>query len=265
MHIFDHRTQQLVAVDWSKVDKPFDQVREPLQQLAGAAANDFMLPEVTPISDQGRAGSCVANGCSDAFELLQGFSGATVQQLSRRWLYFISRQYHGATKIDNGTYIRAALHQLQTIGTIEEKYFPYFDDPDHITGADSQPELDCYTMASNNRIDGFFRLDPSSPSFLDDVETSVRARHPVIYSIPVGKEFEAYSGGGVILQPPATSLGGHCNIIVGVSRATSVRAFWTRNSWSAFWGHNGYGLISEAYMLAATDSWVATKGLQVVR
>jgi C1A family cysteine protease len=270
MQVYDHRMKQLVAVDWSKVDKPFDQVRAPLKQLgasAAAAAGDFLIPEYTPISDQGRAGSCVANASSDAFEILDGIAHgpAAVKQLSRLWLYFISRQYHGATKVDDGTYPRAALHQLQTVGTFEEKYFPYYDDPDHVTGADSIPELDCYMLASNNRINGFYHLDVNSPTFLDDVETAVRALHPVIFAIPVGQEYESYSGGGIILQPPVTTLGGHCNVITGVRYPNGQRTFWTRNSWTAQWGDQGHGLLSESYMSWATDAWVATTTVQAVR
>ncbi len=268
MQVYDHKTQQLVSVDWTKVDKPFEQVRTPLMERASATApGDYLMPEFTPISDQGRAGSCVANGCSDAFEILQGidYGPGAVQQLSRRWLYYISRQYHGATKVDNGTYIRAALHQEQVIGTFEEKFFPYYDDPQHITGDLSMPELDCYTMASNNRLGGFYQLSPGGGSFLDDVELAVRANHPVIYSAQIGKEFEAYSGGGVILQPAASPIGGHCNIITGVRRIGGQRVFWTRNSWTAQWGDNGHALVSEDFMNVATDAWVATTTLKVIR
>lgn len=268
MKVYDHRTRQLVAVEWDKVDKPFDLVRAPLLAKSTTVSTaDYLIPEYTPISDQGQAGSCVANGCSDAFEILQGvqYGESRVEQLARRWLYYISRQYHGATKVDNGTYIRAALHQLQVIGTFEEKFFPYYDDARHITGDLSTPELDCYTMASNNRLNGFYRLDLDADSFCDDVEMAVRANHPVIYAAQIGKEFESYAGGGVILQPTESPVGGHCNIITGVRRINGQRVFWTRNSWSAAWGDNGHALVSEAFLKAATDAWVATTTLQVIR
>jgi hypothetical protein len=268
MQVYDHKLRQLVSVDWTKVDKPFEQIRPAMLSLPTATlSGDYLMPEFTPISDQGHAGSCVANGCSDAFEILQGidYGPDKVQQLSRRWLYYISRQYHGATKVDNGTFIRAALHQEQTIGTFEERFFPYYDDPQHITGDLSMPELDCYTMASNNRISGFYQLTPGSDSFLDDVELAVRANHPVIYATKIGKEFESYAGGGAILQPTASSLGGHCNIITGVRHIGGQRVFWTRNSWTAAWGDNGHALVSEDFMKGATDAWVATTTLKLIR
>lgn len=269
MTVFDFKTRVHATKEWSKIDRPFDLIRTPMLQRAGVtpASGDFSIPEYTPISDQGTAGTCVANGCCDAFEILDGIAHGPshVQQLSRRWLYFISRHYHGAEKVDDGTFIRAALLQSQIVGTFEEKFFPYFDDAPHITGAQSVPELDLYMMASNNRLKGFYRLDPSSPTFLDDVELTVRALHPVIYSIQVGTEFEQYPGGNVILQPPATSLGGHCNIIVGVHYISGVRTWITRNSWSKLWGNQGHGFLSDTYMKTAEDPWVATTTLETIR
>lgn len=263
MRHYDPRTKQLVTPSW--VPRTFDEIREPLRQLA-ASSGDFKIPEYTPISNQGNAGSCVANGCSDAFEILQGvqYGSTHVQQLARRWLYYIARQYTGDTDRDAGTYVSAALHQLQTVGTFEERFFPYTDDPDYIVGNKARPELDCYTMASNNRISGFYRLDPHSPSYLDDMESAIRALHPVIFGMKVGQEFQQYQAGQV-LGPTANPIGGHCTILVGVSYDGPTRRWIDRNSWSSAWGDAGHCLLSDACMLTANDVWVATTSLKSIR
>lgn len=268
MRHYDPRSKQLVAVDWEQLSQPFDKVRGALQQRASAVATpkDFAIPEYTPISQQGRAGTCVANGCSDALEILQGveYGAQTVQQLSRRWLYYIARQYTGDTAVDNGAYIPAALLQLQNIGTFEEQYFPYFDDPEYIVGDKSRPALDNYTMASNNRISGYYELDVKSPTFLADVETAVRALHPVVYQMNVGPLLQGYQA-GQILEPEPNPEGGHCQIITGVRYIAGVRRWWDRNSWGPDFGDNGHVLMSDACMSSATGAWVLTKGLQLVR
>jgi hypothetical protein len=267
MMVWDHRYHAMIRKDWAALDQKFDQVRVAFEQKATASVGTTItIPELTPISNQGRAGSCVANGCSDAFEILDGLEGTdTVEQLSRRWLYFVARQYTGDTRRDDGTYIRSALHQLKTIGTFEEKFFAYYDDPSHIVGDQSMPELDHYTMASNNRIKGFYRLEPTSPTFLQDLETAVRAYHPPIFGVEVGQPFVDYRGGGHVLNPPDAAIGRHCMIATGVRWVENVRSWLIRNSWSFGWGDGGHCWYSDDYMRTAQDVWVATKTLQAIR
>ncbi|HEY8097171.1 MAG TPA: C1 family peptidase [Methylobacter sp.] len=258
---FDAKTRQFVPVDWSQMGKPFQAVRYTMVQAAAAPVGqqNYSIKELTPISNQGSAGSCVATGCTDMFEILMGLDGHQVVQLSRRWLYYIARAYHGSQNIDNGTYISAAMHQLQTLGTFEEQYFPYYDDPDHIIGAESHPDLPCYTMASNNRIQDYYWLDPSSASFFADLELAIRADHPAVFGVQVGTELQEYDGSDKIFDAPAKSIGGHCMITVGVGYESGTRFWLVRNSWSELWGDKGHVRFSDAYVKSAGEICVGTR------
>jgi C1A family cysteine protease len=249
----------MVPVDWSKTGKPFEEIRYTMVQSMASGQGSHDIRELTPISDQGHAGSCVANGCSDMFEMLMGLDGHAVVQLSRRWLYYVSRAYHGAQNVDKGTFIAAAMHQLQTLGTFEEKYFPYADDADHIVGAQSHPTLDCYTMATENRIQDFYWLDPASQSFLDDAEVAIRADHPAVLAVQVGQEWMDYRGEDRVFDAPAASVGGHCMIVSGVGYESGKRFWRLRNSWSSAWGDQGHGRISDSYLLSASEVCVGTR------
>lgn len=264
---YDPKLKITIQVDQDKFFKSFDMVRGVLQQRATAnQGTNFVIPEYTPISDQGQAGSCVANACSDGLEIVEGIEqGALkVQQLSRRWLYYIARQYSGDTSKDDGTYAGAALHQLNVVGTFEEQYFPYSDSPDYITGAHSRPELDHYTMASNNRISGFYQLDPGSSTFLADMETAIRALHPIVFTMRIGSAFQKYRAGQV-LSAPTDIIGGHAMLLTGVNYDGPTRRWVDRNSWSANWGDNGHALLDDSCVKLIDEAYVLTKMLTTVR
>jgi len=148
MKVFDHKAKVHHKPGWFSLDRSFSRIEKPMRQKASGSreGRDHTIPERTPISDQGRINSCVANSWCDALEILDGLGG--------RDKYWTARYYTGDTD-DEGCYLRAAAHQLRKIGVVEEKYLPYKD----TTGAVFEsPALDLYTMAGNNRLEGFYRV-----------------------------------------------------------------------------------------------------------
>jgi C1A family cysteine protease len=258
MPIFNKRTQKEVIVSkeyWEAKDKHFEELSGSLKAVS--FSSEYVIPEYTPISNQGMISSCVANSWCDALEILQGVENPkAVTQLSRLFLYWIARDLVGHQRMDKGAFNRAAAHQLNKIGTVAEKWFPY----DIIKVFDS-PELDLYTMASKNKISSFYALYSTGQNKLKDIEKAIRANHPVIISTGIGDDFINYKGGNHILTFPDKIKGYHAMIIVGVgSTIDGKKKFLLRNSWSRTWGDNGYVWFSDDYILndMTNDLWVGT-------
>jgi hypothetical protein len=254
------KDKKLVEVDWSSRDYPFSRVHKQLIRKAGSydSMGEFIIPELTPISNQLSIGSCVANAWCDAMEILDGLEGTDkVEQLSRLFLYYISRYLHMATDRDEGTYLRAAAHQLRKIGVVLEEHFKY-------QNSNVYPEevpLGLYTMASNNRLVNFYRVESGGPERLEELELAIRAKHPAVFGAPVNQEFCDYRGDGTVFTRPDSWKGRHAMIIVGVRKRAGRFEFLLRNSWGTGWGDNGHVWVDEDYVdwSEFEDIWVGTK------
>lgn len=243
--------------DWSVKDRVFDQFRTKLEKKATATMDTHIIPEYTPISNQGRFGTCAANAGVDLFEMLLGLEKGpeAVLQFSRMFAYRLARVLHKATDVDDGTYLRAVFTQLFKVGIIEEEYFTYKE-----ANLFKTPPLDLYTMASNNRIHSFYRIKGKGDKKLEQIRFAIGLDHPVAFSIPVSKDFCRYKGGNYIWKDMDDDVGNHAMIITGMSTAGQRERFLIRNSWGERWGDKGHcwmdaGLIArEAY-----DMWVGTR------
>lgn len=243
---------------WEEKDRSFDQIRSAMVDTWDLNT-EHIIPEFTPVSNQGRAGTCVANGWCDAVEMLIGleFGEDEVEQLSRRFAYWISRYLHSATDEDEGTFLRAMGHQFRKVGVVLEKVMPYSDRREDIVGKKASPKLEHYTMASNNRITGFYRLHSDGDQMLKEMEIAVRTNHPVVFAVPVSREFQRARGIHTF-GPPDDSIGHHCMIITGVRYIGDKRSWLIRNSWSKYWGDNGHCWMTDDYVVMSKDTWVGT-------
>lgn len=247
---------------WTEPPKAiaFDAVKDKLPTFSGVTS-EYIIPEFTPISDQGGAGTCVTNTMCDGCEMLLGLEhGADkVVQLSRRHLYWTSRYTHKSTDEDRGTYPSAAAWQMQAIGVMPEEYFPYSD---ALADLVVSPPLESYTMASENRVSGHFRLVTDDELLLDDVDRCVRSNNPVGFGTAVTEEFKGYRGGGAVFPRPSGGLAGrHAMLIIGVRYRNARREFLLRNSWSIHWGDGGHVWVDEDYITwsQSVDFWMLTR------
>jgi len=259
MTLFDHEAKLHKEVDWKLKDRSFNRIRGVFKQklTSWELWSEHIIPELTPISNQLDIGSCVANAWCDAMEILDGLDGKDfVEQLSRLWLYWLSRYLHGGTDTDDGTYIRAAAHQLTKVGIIVESDFPY----EHANVFPKQVPLYLYTMASNNRLNGFYRLTSTGPQLGDEIELAVRTNHPVVFGTIVSHPFTRYRGGGEVWSIPSDSIGRHAMLIVGIRYVNGQRQFLIRNSWGKEWGDHGHAWVTEEYITSpeTQDLWVGT-------
>lgn len=192
-------------------------------------------------------------------EILDGLEGRDrVEQLSRLFLYWIARYYTGNTDRDEGAFVRAAAHQLQKIGIVDEKWLPYKDTRSAVF---KSPELDLYTMAGSNRLKGFYRIiSPSSSKRLKEIELAIRADHPVVFGAPVSQALTEARGMDVFTPPSKhDTTAWYAMIIVGVVYDHGVRRWLLRNSWGKRWGENGHIEVTDDYVQQFRGVWVGTR------
>jgi len=264
MHIFNYQDGEAYYPDWSEKDKPLSEIIPELRNRIrpSSVGESHLIKEFTPISNQGPLNDCVANAWADMMEILSGLDGNPVIQLSRLFLYWTSRYYTGDTDKDNGTYLRSAATQLKNIGIVEEKFFPY---KGTINIVYKSPELDLYTMASNNRLSGFYKPELFSTSqLLTDLEISIRSNHPFVFGVDVDARFEEYAGESEILTAPSGEIkGSHAMICTGVGMQGSKRWWRLRNSWGEEWGDAGHVKVDDSYIKSINDIWIGVKSPKI--
>lgn len=200
--------------------------------------------------------SCTSNAWMRAVEILSDLEASPLPDLSAQGHYWCERQRVGETDRDDGAYLRTGGEVLTKIGVA-----PATTWPDNATTLFEQPDPSFFVNAEDGKITGYYRIDASDP--LDDIETAIRANHPVIFGADVGQEFVSWDGidESKVFDAPASALGGHAMVCVGVRGVGDARAGLVLTSWGAF-GLQGMGLawFSAAYMRTASDLWVATRG-----
>lgn len=217
-----------------------------LIKLASAnSSGQYLIPEYTPISDQGQLGTCVANGTCDAFEIIKGIQDPTkVVQLSRLFVYWNARLYDHDTSNDNGTYVSNAMQSLVDYGVCEESIWAYNE-----SKVFTQPNLLSYKEADDNtlKVADYYKVVTAGSGRLSDMEAAIRANHPVVFGTGVGQELEDYDGNpNIVFSAPKKPLGGHCMVAVGVRRNPDLQ-FYIRNSWSSSWGISGHAWFDGSY------------------
>jgi len=224
-------------------------------------ATEVIIPEFSPISNQGAAGTCVSQAACDMFELLHGAKHHTYRktpQISRRFLNW-SITVPNNMAADGGAYPRDAFRSLRNNGVIDEKYMPYSDKTSVLA---QKPDLDLFTMASNNRINSFYRLNGSGDTLADRIVDCIICTHPVFFCMTVTNDFQRYRGGGHVWYDMSGQVaGGHAMLIVGFKyiEATKKYLFLVRNSWSDRWGDDGYCWVGQDLITSETyDRWVGT-------
>lgn len=214
-----------------------------------------VIPDPTPISDQLSLGSCVANAWMDMLEILLNLHGHPVVQLSRLYFYGICRMSDGTFDEDFGTYLRTGAKQAAKVGACPEDLWPY-----HTSKVFVRAPLECTTVASDNKIKGYYRISHANAKRkVDEIETAVRANHPVVFGMAVGTKFMDYSGGTFF--PETSYLGRHAMIVHGVRvTAGGRREFLIRNSWGTGWGAHGRMWADESWLESPEfqDIWVGT-------
>ena len=212
----------------------------------------------SPIEDQGTLGSCTAHAVVGMMEYMMRRSSISHVDLSRRFLYKVTRKLLGWTG-DTGAYIRTTIQSAAVFGVPPEKHFPY-----DVSLFEEEGTAFHYSYASNFQALNYARLDAKGQTgedTLEIVKKVLAANFVVAFGFPV---YSSISNDADVPYPTdLDSLeGGHAVLAVGydddhASKGTLI----FRNSWDVDWGDKGYGYLPYEYVIdeLALDFWTIFK------
>ena len=241
----------------SVTDNSFTDIQSNIKKFASSSSNEHLIQEYTPVSNQLNLGSCVANATVDALEILMGLSGKPIQ-LSRLFVYWNARLYDKSTDKDEGTFIRNAFNSLAKDGVCPESVWEY-----NTNKVFAQPPMEAYRQGLDNTIHSFYRINATGDKRIEEIESAIRANHPVVFGTGVTDSFlrYAYSNTDKIWTAPTDKIVGlHAMIVTGVKEVNNNLQFYIRNSWGTDWGRSGHTWFDQSYFLHPTtsDIWVPT-------
>ena len=214
-----------------------------------------LIEETTPLSNQGRAGSCTWQGRADALELVM--DPAKVWQVSRSAGYWCSRWEHGDQEEDAGSWSSVSAAVATHVGVAREELWPYSDKLADIT---KRPTLAALLDAARHRVPegSIQRILGSGLGRVRQIMAGVDLGCPVVHDKVVGADYCDSPARDKPIFAPTHSVGGHCTIIVGYWER-SDGGIWLRerNSWGEGWCDDGHSWLDASYVGDALScDWV---------
>lgn len=206
----------------------------------------------SPIVDQGKEGSCVANCLvSGVREYNLMLKQPLTDRLSRQFLYNETRINENTLNQDAGANIRDALDVLIHTGVCKETLFPYLP-----TDISTVPPDVAVQDASNYKITSYAGITTGIQGVKEALtEGLLVAIGMAVYN---SMESDVVSKTGILPMPnlnTETVIGGHAIVIVGwedckcwFTKANAGRGYFkVRNSWGNTWGQSGYFMMPYSY------------------
>jgi C1A family cysteine protease len=203
--------------------------------------NNFIIPNISPILDQGNLGSCVANSAS----LIISTQTKKVTNLSRILLYAICRICDNTSlNQDDGTYIRTCCEVLRKYGVCQESIYPY-----NINLFSTLPSLNALKNLNLLKNFMYYSVNQDINSFK---HTLVTFNKPIIFGIMIYSSFMSsqVASTGIVPMPNKTKetlLGGHCVTMIGYD--DNKLCFVCANSWGTYWGNKGLFYLPYNYVI----------------
>jgi hypothetical protein len=192
-----------------------------------------LRPYCSPVEDQGKTNSCVANAIVGALELHQRKAGMPPVDLSRLFLYYNARSLAKNEAKDIGSYIHHGMAAVLAFGVCEERMWPF-------EGAmvTTPPTDACFKNATSYEAVQFART-PQGDAALAAVAQGL----PVAFGIVLPSECYDVAAKTGTIPPPETinvrsAPSGHAMLIVGYDLDEKV--YFVRNSWGPGYGQNGF-------------------------
>ncbi len=245
--------------------KDLDFAKDMLPRMTVGSGNVDLEPLCTPVSDQLRLSSCVANAAADAFELCTAVEGAVPEEISRLQIYYNGRSRmsddgeHNLVDRDEGMYIRAAFDAMRILGVCPEKMWPY--KPENVG---KRPPVSTFWYSLKHKIEAYFRITSQpAPDMLEQFRLALLSRHPVVFAVPVTDAFREGSPSSPIPAPRASERVHGMHAIVAVGYQDGLVKI--RNSWGRDWGRGGYAMLEPGWFTqlgAAVSPFVPTRGVR---
>lgn len=237
--------------------------------VSASASSEHVIPEFTPISDQGDLPSCTANAAVDIVEALIGLQDPIkVVQLSRMAAWWVARRCEGTDQQITGVRLSTMFAALAAIGVCPEDMWPY-SPPDGLaldTYVMRKPRIGAFACMSDNKITNWLRIYEVGDALLDAVDYAIFANHPVGYGTAIDNSFVQGKG---VLRPPENLddvVGRHAIAIFGRRKVEGRRQYWIRNSWGLDWADRGHVWVDESYLTwsEATNFTIGTCATDLV-
>lgn len=190
------------------------------------------------ILDQGDTGSCVAQALAQAMRICTAASESTeriadVPLPSRRWIYRLARETHGAGDCDDGTYISAAITACQRLGWPSEERVPWSERNvcRGVSVADRRHAFDQVMSIREYAI--------ISEAKIAQTKDAICGGYPIVFGADVDRQFvdcDDYTPQRIADAP----VGGHAMVMIGYDPDGAIIV----NSWGIDWGMGGIGRIS---------------------
>ncbi|UJR09188.1 hypothetical protein I4U23_013436 [Adineta vaga] len=203
-----------------------------------------LRPDMTPVEDQSRIGSCTANTLAGAYEYLTKKANGRNTDVSRLFIYYNARARNkdGQAVSDTGCSMTHAIEALEQFGTCRESLWPY-----DISRVNVRPDSSVYEEAQNYQLEEALRVNVD----LEEMKSCLAQGYPFAFGLRLYTSFDKAAKTGVVPMPSVwdgnrQSDGSHALLAVGYSDES--RAFIVRNSWGEKWGDVGYCYIPYDYM-----------------
>lgn len=202
--------------------------------------------DCSPVEDQGRVGSCVANAVVGALEFHQIRKGDPLRDISRLFVYYNARRLEDRIG-EAGTKTHVALAGLMGWGACSASMWPY-----QPTMVDVRPTDDCYKAAQK-----FIGVQFAHAEFDHGVREALAAGFPVCFGMAVSRKLFRPAAITGEIKPPEDGIweeaprGGHAMLLVGYDDQRN--AWLVRNSWGTAWGDQGHVWIDYEVMRRYTN------------
>lgn len=212
---------------------------ETLEQTFAETSVDWRTQGVvSPIQDQGQAGTCYSFGTSCAVETALAIKTGILTKLSEQQIVDCSTIKNGGPNMGvNGGQIAPTLEWIGKVGGLcTEQAYPYVSGTTKVTGTCQKT---C-SKVSGSAVQSVVNVKPKSDA---DMMTALSK---TVVSIGIQADestFQLYKS-GVFTGKCGSSLD-HAVALTGYGSQSGLDYYILRNSWGQSWGQSGYMLIGK--------------------
>lgn len=208
---------------------------------------------VSPIQDQGQAGTCYSFSTAAAVESAMAIKSGVLTKLSEQQIVDCSTIKNGGPNMGvNGGQISATFDWIgKTNGLCTETAYPYVSGTTKTTGTCQKT---CSKVVGSD-VQSVFDVPIKS----DSAMMTAISQQPVSIAIEADQSsFQLYKS-GVFTGSCGTSLD-HAVVLVGYGTMSGIEYYILRNSWSTSWGDKGYMYIGKGNDPATGKPYNGGKG-----